>query len=103
MLLLDRTVAIYRLTKNGNLQSYSTLTTTLEATIQPISEGKVTMAGSGHGKMFVCYLEVDKDVIEGDEVRDRDGNIYKIIAGGIERRNDGFLADHLKITMQKTN
>jgi hypothetical protein len=104
MFLLDRTVAIYRLSEvAGNKQSYSTLTTTLEATIQPLSEGKTAMAGGSYGKMFVCYLDVDQNIRVGDKVKDRDGNWYKVISGGIENRNDGFMANYFKITMQKIN
>lgn len=104
MFLLDKTVAIHRLSEvAGNKQTYSTLTTTLQATIQPISDGKAAMAGGGYGKMFVCYLDVDRNIIVGDKVLDRDGNIYKVISGGVENRNDGFAADYFKITMQKVN
>jgi hypothetical protein len=104
MFLLDRTVAIYRLSQiAGNKQSYSTLTTTLQATIQPLSEAKTAMAGGSYGKMFVCFLDVDRDIVVGDKIQDRDGNIYKVISGGVENRNDGFAADYLKVTMQKIN
>lgn len=102
--LLDKTVSIHRLSEvAGNKQSYSTLTTTLQATIQPISDGKAAMAGGGYGKMFVCYLDVDRNIVVGDRVKDRNGNTYKVISGGIENRDDGFVADYFKITMQKIN
>jgi hypothetical protein len=104
MFLLDRTVAIYRLSEvAGNKQSYSTLTTTLESTIQPISDGKAAMAGGAYGKMFVAYFDVDRDIVVGDKVLDRNGNWYKVISGGVENRDDGFMADYFKITMQKIN
>ena len=104
MLLLDRTVSIHRLQDlGGNRQGYSTLTTTLEATIQPLGEAKTAMAGGQYGKMFVIYMDVDKDVQAGDKIKDADGNVYKIISGGVENRNDGFMADFMKVTVQKVN
>ena len=104
MLLLDRTVKIYRLQDiGGNKQTYATLTATLEATIQPLGDEKAAMAGGSYGKLFVCYLDVDRDVVEGDQVEDTEGNLYKIISGGLENRHDGFVADYMQITMEKIN
>lgn len=53
--------------------------------------------------MFVCYLDVDRNIVVGDRVKDRNGNVYKVISGGVENRDDGFVADYFKITMQKIN
>lgn len=104
MLLLDRNISIHRLYDiGGNRQGYSTLTTTMEATIQPLSEAKTAMAGGSFGKMFAIYLDVDKNIIAGDKIKDMDGNVYKVISGGIENRNDGMIADFMKITVQKVN
>ena len=104
MLLLDRIISVYRLGDIGNnKQNYSTWTTTLEATIQPLGDSKTAMAGGSFGKMFKIYMDVDCDVIEGDQIRDKDGNIYEIVSGGIEKRNDGFMADYLGIVCKKIN
>lgn len=104
MLLLDKTVAIYRLEEvSGNRQSYTTVTTTLQAAIQPISDIKSGMAGDQYGKLYVCYLDVDQDIQPGDKVIDRNGIHYKIMSGGIENRDDGFMAQHMKVTMQRVN
>jgi hypothetical protein len=104
MLLLDRTVAIYRLSElPGNKQGYSTLTTTLEATVQPLGDSKTAMAGGSYGKMFKIFMDAGRNVKEGDQIRDRDGNIYKIVSGGLEDRTDGFMADYMGITCEKIN
>jgi len=104
MLLLDRTISVYRLAElANNTQGYSTLTTTLEATIQPLGDSKSGMAGGSSGKMFKIFMDVDSNVAEGDQIRDRDGNIYKIVSGGLENRTDGFMADYMGITAQKIN
>ena len=104
MLLLETNVAIYRLSDlGGNKQGYATLTTTLEATIQPLGESKTAMAGGSYGKMFKIFMDVDSNVVEGDQIRDRNGNIYKIISGGLENRTDGLMADYMGVTVQKIN
>jgi hypothetical protein len=102
--LLDRNVMVYRLSDLGdNKQGYATLTTTLEATIQPLGDSKAGMAGGAYGKLYKIFMDADVDIQEGDQIRDKDGNIYKVIAGGLENRTDGFMADYCGITCQKIN
>lgn len=104
MYLLDRYVKIYRLTSvSGYKTSYSTLTTTIEATIQPLGDSKAQMATGSFGKLFKIYLDVNAPVQEGDRIVDYDGNVYKIEAGGIENRTDGFMADYMGVVCQKVN
>ena len=95
---------IYRLsTVSGDRSSYSTFTSSLEATIQPLGDSKASMYGGDFGKMFNIFLDVDRDIKEADQIRDADGNIYQVVAGGKENRNDGFIADYLGLTVKKIN
>ena len=104
IILLDKTIAIYRLSATGaNTSHYTTFTTTLECTIQPLGDEKTAMAGGAYGKMFKIFLDVDKDIQAGDKILDKNGNWYKVVSGGIENRNDGFITDYLGITVQKIN
>ena len=104
MILLDRYVQIYRLSVvSGNKSSYSTFTSSLEATVQPLGAEKTALYGGDFGKMFRVYMDVDRDVEEGDQIRDKDGNIYQVVAGGKDNRTDGFMADYLGITVKKIN
>lgn len=104
MILLDRTVKIYRLGhESGNRSSYTTWTTSLAATIQPAGAEKTAMLGGAFGKMFVIYMDAYQPVNENDQIRDYDGNIYQPISGGVEKRTDGMIADYLKITVKKIN
>lgn len=104
IILLDRTIQVHRLTEVGyNRQAYTTYTTTLQCTIQPLGDEKTAMAGGSFGKMFKIYLDEGRNVKEGDKILDRDGHWYKVIAGGVENRNDGFMADYLGLTVQKIN
>lgn len=104
MYLLDRHIKIFRLASvGGNKTAMTTMTTSLESTIQPLGENKTAMFGGNFGKMFKIFIEADKDVKEGDQLRDYEGNIYKIVAGGLENRNDGFIADYMGIVCEKIN
>lgn len=104
MIFLDKNVQIYRLEAvSGNKTRMTTLTTTLEVCIQPLGDSKAGMYGGSFGKMFKVFMDSGKDVKEGDQVRDYEGNIYRIIAGSREDRNDGFIADYMSIIVEKTN
>jgi len=103
MILLDRYIKIYRLQDIGNnKRTLTTLTTSIEATVQQLSNTKGGRSFGNNEKLFVIYMDV-RLVNEGDELRDYDGNIYKVEAGGIEKRNDGFIADYLGVIVRKTN
>lgn len=104
IIFLDRTIGVYRLQDvGGNRQSYSTWTTTLECAIQPLGDEKSSMAGGSYGKMFKIYLDADSGVKDGDKIKDKDGNWYEVVAGGVENRNDGFIADYMGLTVKKVN
>lgn len=104
MILLDSYVKIYRLSQvSGNKTSYTTLTTSISATTQPLSDNKAGQETGGHGKLYKIFMDSGVDVKDGDQLRDVWGNIYQIMAGGIDRRTDGFIADYIGITVQKIN
>lgn len=104
ILLVDKSINVYRLTQVDAYKSaYQTLTTTLQATVQPLGDEKTAMAGGSYGKMYKIFLDEGHDIKEGDKIQDSDGNLYKVIAGGVENRSDGFMADYLGITVQKIN
>lgn len=104
MIFLDKRVKVYRLSDlGGDKSSYSTFTSSLEAGVQPLGDSKTAMYGGDFGKMFKIYLDVDKDIEEGDQIRDAEGNIYQIVSGGKENRDDGLIADYLGLTVKKIN
>jgi hypothetical protein len=101
---LDDVISIYRLEKiTANKTALTTLTTTLNSTIQPLGDEKTSIYGGSFGKMFKIFLDVNKDIKEGDKIKDKEGNIFEVVAGGVENRNDGLIADYLGITVKKVN
>lgn len=100
----DKVISVYKLeVVNGNRQSYTTWTTTIESTIQPLGDEKSAMAGGSFGKMYKIFVDVDTNIKDGDRIKDKDGNWYEVVAGGVENRNDGFIADYMGITCKKVN
>lgn len=104
MLLLDSTVKVHRLSQvSGNRTAYTTWTVSIESTTQPLGEEKTGFYGGSHGKMFKIFFDAWQDIREGDQIRDYDGNIYQVVAGGVEKRNDGFMADYLGVVVKQIN
>jgi hypothetical protein len=68
-----------------------------------LSDEKTAMIGGAFGEMFKIYMDVDKDINEGDQIQDYNGNIYEVMAGGKSNRNDGFVADYMSLTVKKIN
>lgn len=103
-MLLDRYVAVYRLSQvSGDRTKFTTLTTSIESTVQPLSDSKGGSGYGSHEKMFRIYMDAGETVNEGDQIRDKDGNIYQIVSGGINKRTDGFMADYMGVTVKKIN
>lgn len=104
MILLDRYINVYRAEAvAGNRTRYVTLTTSIDSTLQPLGDEKVALYGGTFGKMFKIFTDTGRNIREGDQVRDKDGNVYQIVAGGLENRNDGFMADYISLTVKKIN
>lgn len=103
MILLDTYATIYRLgNESGNKSSYTTLTTSLEATFQP-STMKSTVAGGGSEKSYRIFFDAGANVQDGDKIMDKDGNYYRVESGGVSKRNDGFIADYVAVQARKIN
>ena len=104
MILLDRLVKVERLSVyDGDKSKYSTMTVSLQATRQPLADEKVELYQGSFGKMFVIFLDVDMNIKEGDRIRDYEGNIYEVVSGGVDNRNDGLIADYMRVICKKTN
>ena len=100
----DKVISVYKLEQtSGNKQSYTTWTTTIETGIQPIGSEKSGMSGGGSGKMYKLFVDVDTNIKDGDRIKDKDGNWYEVVSGGISNRNDGFIADYMSIVARKVN
>lgn len=100
----DKVISVYKLEQTtGNHQRYTTWTTTIETAIQPLGDEKVANSGGSSSKMYKIFVDVDTNIKDGDRLRDSEGNWYQVVAGGVENRNDGFLADYMGITAKKVN
>ena len=104
MILLDKTVSIHRLTDiDSNKSSFSTVTLEQDAAIQPAGDIKSGGGVGNYDKLYKIYIDAGANIQEGDKIKDADGNIYLIESGGIENRNDGLIADHIRLIVKKVN
>ena len=102
MILLDSYVKIYRLSQvSGNRTSFTTLTTSISATTQPLGDSKAEMNTGAAGKQYKIFLDSGIDIKDGDQIRDVQGNIYQVMSGGIDNRTDGFVSDYIGVRVQK--
>lgn len=104
MILLDKTVSIHRLESlGGNKSGFVTFTLEQSAAIQPFGQSEIANGVGSFNKMYKIYMDVNTDIQEGDKLQDASGNIYIVESGGIEKRDDGFIADHMDLTVKKVN
>lgn len=99
---LDKSATILRLTTvSGNKTAYSTVTIQ-ECTRQPLGDEKTAQYGGSYGKMFIMYFDVTANVNEGDKIRIGD-DYYQVVSGGVNKRDDGIIADYLSVTVTKSD
>lgn len=100
MIELERNATIIRLqATTGNKTAFSTVT--VEAcTRQPLGDNKIALMGGSHGKMFIIYFDVDANVKEGDKIK-IGSDYYRVESGGVNKRDDGVIADYLSATVTK--
>lgn len=68
--------------------------------IQPLSREKANLYNGINGQPYVIYMDGAVDVQQGDKLRDGDNNYYKVVAGGVNRRNFGSF-DHLEVIVER--
>lgn len=104
MILLDKSVSIHRLQDiGGNKSSFVTFTLNQPAAIQPFGQSEISNSVGSFNKLYKIYMDVNTDIQEGDKLKDVNGNLYIVESGGIEKRDDGFIADHMDLTVRKVN
>jgi len=87
--LKDNTVVIARKTNvSGDLFLASTVTSA-KMHIQPLSQEKAELYSGAFGKSYTFYCDAVVDIQVGDKLRDPDSNIYKVVTGGVSKRDFG--------------
>ncbi len=101
MIFFDTTIKIKRLkATTGNLRALIS-TATGEASIQPIGKDPSELTDGQYGTIFVCYVEADLPVRQGDQISDRSGVIY-IVKEMIDRGESPLPHKELTIIKQRT-
>ena len=84
----------------SDLMAFATVTSAM-AHIQPISDSKRSIADGVYGKQFKIYLDVGRNVQQGDRIRDADCNEYTVVADGESPRSFGSISYTL-LLVEKT-
>lgn len=83
--LLGDRIDVYRMAKlTGDKTGYQTMTTSLICNIRLTEPSKAVQFGGAVGQLYTFYLEADANIEVGDQIRDDDGNVYQIEAGGVD-------------------
>ncbi len=84
----------------SDLMAFATVTSAM-AHIQPATDSKRSIAEGVFGKQFRIYVDVGKNIQQGDRIRDIDCNEYTVVAGGESPRSFGSISYTL-LLVEKT-
>jgi hypothetical protein len=98
------TVIISRMTAvSGDRIALLTATTTAVAChLQPLDPEKTALASGVYGKTYRIWCDISVNILEGDQLRDENDNIYKVRKGGVKSRSFGSI-EYKEILIEKVN
>lgn len=85
--------------KGGDLMAFSTVTSAM-AHIQPATDSKRSIADGVFGKQFRIYVDIGRNIQQGDRIRDIACNEYTVVAGGESPRSFGSISYALLLVEQ---
>lgn len=88
--LLTETIIVSRMqavSGTSNRTALSTVTAEI-AHLQPLSAQKAQLTGGVYGKAYRIWTDPDVDIEQGDDLRDEEGNHYRVKRGGVTRHNN---------------
>lgn len=103
--LLTKTVIVSRLMPVAGFKGksiWATATTTLECEIQQVDAEKAVNIGGAVGKTFILFADADANLEDGDKLKDENGQIYQVKAGGVSIKTLGSI-DHMEVLVEKVN
>ena len=85
---------------SGRRKSMATVTTEM-GQLQPLSPEKTAAVGGVMGKTWRIFVDAVSVIQEGDEIRDENSKLYRVVTGGITQRTQGVM-DYKEITIEET-
>ena len=99
--LKDKTVVIARKTQQTGTDKFLASTvTSAQMHIQPLSQEKAELYDGVFGKTYTFYMDAGIDILPGDKLTDEDGEIYKVVTGGVSKRDFGSF-NHKEVIVEK--
>jgi len=86
--------------KGDDLMAFATVTSAMSH-IQPATDSKRALTDGVFGKQFRVYVDVGRNIQQGDRLRDIDCNEYTVVSGGESPRSFGSISYTLLI-VEKT-
>lgn len=78
-------------TISGYKQAFSTVTSELSGTLQPVANNDSELREGVFGRQFQFFCDVNVDIKEGDRLKDESGNFYRVRAGAVVTRTFGSI------------
>lgn len=84
----------------SDLMAFATVTSAM-AHIQPVTDSKRAIADGVFGKQFKIYVDIGRNIQQGDKIRDIDCNEYTVVADGESVRSFGSIS-YVLLLVEKT-
>ena len=94
------TMIISRMTAvSGSKFAFATLTG-VRGTLQPLLSDNEQLSNGVYGRTFQFFCDGGVDIQRGDRLKDEDGQFYKVVDGGVVRRQFNAI-DYLKVICER--
>lgn len=98
---LKNTVVISRMTAVSGDKIALTTVTSAKVHLQPLTLQQSTVIGGVYGKVFKIWCDSSLDFEDGDQLKDENGDYYKIRKGAVTSRSFGSI-DYKELIIEKT-
>lgn len=99
--LANQRVIISRMVAVSGAQEMLSTVTAAFGHLQPAQGEKGQFVPGVTGKLYKIFLDGDVDILEGDQLKDEDENIYTVKHGGVTRWRHGAM-DYMEVYIARS-
>jgi len=100
-LLTDEVIVSRLQTTTGDRMAMTTMTTSLICHIQQLSPTKTVEFGGALGKTYKLFADTTVELQNGDMLKDQNGYIYTVEAGGVRNIDNIGIAQHMEVIVKR--